>query len=164
MSRPSITLKCGSANSFFMAALRTVEVTSRAMKGMKSESFVNNRVSSSETCTRWGTISACRLNIPAGFSDESAAVFDSEAELLGCSRLLLPLEAGGTGTGAALRAVSPLLAATRVSVPVAVSGFPCTSSDLRRDQRLKNPSSLVTIWSAKCLVSADSHRVAKTVL
>src|SRR5665647_2180572 len=41
MSSPSITLKCGSANSFFIAALRTSAPTLFAMNGLKSESGVN---------------------------------------------------------------------------------------------------------------------------
>src|SRR3990167_8153973 len=47
ISRPSITLKCGSAKSFFMARLRTSGDTSRATKALKSDAGVSAWASAS---------------------------------------------------------------------------------------------------------------------
>ena len=47
MSSPSMTLKCGSVKSFFIAALRTSAPTPERMKGWKSDSGVSARTSSS---------------------------------------------------------------------------------------------------------------------
>src|SRR3954454_23157790 len=110
MSSPSMTLKCGSLNSFFIAELRTAASTSRATYGEKSESRVNLATSSSV-----GSGTGCG----AAFSLVAASGLLAGAAGNGGNGSSATTVDGAAGSGA----LAPLLAPA-----------------LRRDQRDRNPS------------------------
>lgn len=107
MSKPSMTLKRGSANSFFIAALRTCVDTPRATKREKSASGVN-----AATSARVGRSGAEGVATVGGGSTRTGAAS-------ACTT------GGGTDTA-------------NVGTTGAAGG---RDSALRRDHRLKKPSS-----------------------
>ena len=96
MSSPSITLKCGSVNSFFIAAFLTLASTPGATKREKSDSRVSSATSASVGSA--GTCSA--LGVSASGSSGSGAA-------LGTTGGVLAVVLTGIFTGASRGGTSP---------------------------------------------------------
>ena len=92
VSSPSMTLKCGSAKSFFIAAVLTLGSTSGATKREKSD-CVSNRATSSIVGDGGGV----------GGSTSTAGVVDESVD---CTGAAVPSRASGPASGARLTPTS----------------------------------------------------------
>ena len=152
----SMTLKCGSVKSFFMAAFFTSGDTLLAIKGLKSESLVSALASSRVSAGTSGGAVLTTLSV-AGYDPATLTLplFSLNSGFL----VLLDGSAGfATTTGSA-------------------SGLPARTSALRRDQRPRKPASCsagaaatfvastmaATTTATKALFSTHRRWVAKAV-
>ncbi len=133
MSMRSITLKCGSLKSFFMAAFFTSGAIPRAIKPVKSDSGVS-----------------CCTSTKEGIG-LSTASFDAAA---GCADFAM----GALGACTALRGeVAALARSSTVGACVgSCVARPSRTSVLRRDQRLKNPAGASSLAMTTPVVCATT--------